>query len=116
MSLNDSQEKFANEALTAHNSYRKMHGADPLTLNPDLNLLAQSHAIQLAKAGSLIHSSNSYRALKLGENLAYMYDSRPRYYSGAEPSMNWYNEVKEHDYDGDFQRKSGHFTQVNTLE
>jgi uncharacterized protein YkwD len=112
MSLVDNQEQFADEALKAHNSYREKHGAEPLVLNNDLNSIAQAHACQLAMSGLLNHSTNVYNGQRLGENLAYSYDSRPRYYSGNEPTNAWYSEVNSHDFNEDWQSSSGHFTQV----
>lgn len=53
-----------------------MHGASPLTLNNELNGLAQQWANQLAtKIRGLVHSKQPYKNQYLGENLATMWDS-----------------------------------------
>jgi uncharacterized protein YkwD len=109
------QSLFINEALHVHNRCRKSHGSEPLVLNAELCRIAQSHALYLAKTKSLMHSTNTYRGQKLGENLAYSYDSRINYYPGETATMQWYNEIKDYDFNGDYQKGTGHFTQVNNF-
>jgi uncharacterized protein YkwD len=109
------QNAFINEALHIHNACRQKHGSEPLTLNAELCRIAQSHALYLARTKSLMHSTNTYRAQKLGENLAYSYDSRLSYYPGETATMQWYNEIKDYNFDGDYQKGTGHFTQVSRL-
>jgi uncharacterized protein YkwD len=106
------QNTFINEALHIHNACRKKHASEPLALNAELCRIAQSHALYLAKTKSLMHSTNTYRGQKLGENLAYSYDSRLNYYPGETATMQWYNEIKDYNFDGDYQKGTGHFTQV----
>jgi uncharacterized protein YkwD len=68
------QPNFALSALDAHNKARRAHGVDDLTLNYDLNRIAQSYAQRLAATRSaLAPSFNRYRGIQLGENLAISY-------------------------------------------
>jgi uncharacterized protein YkwD len=64
-SFTTDQREFQNQMLTAHNIYRSLHCAPPLTLDEDINRSAQKHAESLASANSLTHSESS----DLGENL-----------------------------------------------
>jgi len=47
---------FRQQALAAHNYYRRLHGAQPMILNSTINAIAQAYAEVLAGSG-------------LGENL-----------------------------------------------
>lgn len=59
---------FKNDALKAHNSYRKIHGAPQLKLSNKLTRNAQNWANQLAKKGYLQHENQNEE----GENIACM--------------------------------------------
>jgi len=61
------------------------------------------------------HSKNKYKGESLGENLAYSYDSRLDYYAGEKATMQWYDEIHDHNFNLDHQRGTGHFTQVGQL-
>ena len=64
---------FEDEALNAHNKYRAMHGAPPLTLNKDLCTMSKKWADHLAKTGKFEHSPSNmskYKGAPVGENLA----------------------------------------------
>lgn len=63
---------FAAEFLEAHNEYRMLHGAPPLTLDPNLNCSAQAWADNLLEIRTLKHSDTN-----LGENLYYKYSCPP---------------------------------------
>ena len=112
VTLNEMQNRFINESLHSHNSCRRKHDAEPLILNAELCRIAQAYAVYLADIKSLVHSTNTYRNQKMGENLAYNYDSRLNYYPGETATMQWYNEIKDYNFAGDYQKGTGHFTQV----
>ena len=62
---------FEEDALEAHNKYRAMHGAPPLTLNRDLCDMSREWAEQNAINGTFEHSSDvTYKGAPVGENLA----------------------------------------------
>lgn len=75
-------------------------------------MIAQGYAEKLAKMNKMVHSKNKYKDEKIGENLAYSYDSRLDFYSGEKASMQWYDEIKMHNFNLDYQKGTGHFTQV----
>ena len=102
-------EEFANEALIAHNIYREKHHVPPVTLNREICLLAQKHANIMALNEDFLHSHNSYKGEELAENL-FMFTGNK--ISGENMVETWYNEGKDYDYNGDFQKGSGHFTQI----
>ncbi len=102
-------EEFAKEALNAHNIYREKHHVPPVTLNSEICLLAQKHANIMALNEDFLHSHNSYKGEELAENL-FMFTGNK--ISGENMVETWYNEGKDYDYNGDFQKGSGHFTQI----
>ena len=106
---NSDYSQFCLEALDAHNKYRNIHHVGPLKLNKDLCRIAENYARQLTNMGYLQHSENCYKGDTLGENLFYCYGQDP---SGAEVTKNWYGEVKNHNYSGDWKSNTGHFTQI----
>ncbi|CAH0392347.1 unnamed protein product [Bemisia tabaci] len=100
-------DQFADEVLAAHNHYRAAHGVPPLTLDEDLNALAQDWAVHLTQLGHMEHRDSEY-----GENVYYFWSSDPDYpVSGNDPVDSWYNEVKQYTY-GTEGSGTGHFTQV----
>lgn len=110
-----STSQFIKEALDAHNVYRKKHGVDALRHNPELSKIAQNYAEYIASLGQLKHSTNTHQGQKLGENLAFFYDSRMNHYPGDKAVEQWYSEIKDYRY-RDYQPGTGHFTQVLNLE
>lgn len=102
-------DNFCNEALQAHNNYRKKHHADPLKLNKELCKIAQNYANHLANVGRLQHSDNTYHNKSIGENL---YSCSGKEATENSVTNSWYSEIKNYDYNGDFSDNSGHFTQV----
>ena len=56
---------FEEEALQAHNEYRKIHDAPPMTLDSSMSQDAAAYAQRLANMNTLQHSSSND-----GENLA----------------------------------------------
>ena len=79
-------DKFAQDALEAHNQYRKHHGIPPLELNQDLVDMAQRWADQLAVEDRLRHTKPNDRVFRgepTGENIAMKMDSRVDDYKGS---------------------------------
>ena len=103
-------ETFRQQALTTHNTLRQEHDSAALTLDGDLNDLAQDWAQQLAVAGKMRHRPNN----KYGENIYYSWSSRPNHdVNGMTPVQSWYDEVKKYNFnEPGFSMQTGHFTQV----
>lgn len=110
--FSEMQNRFISEALTCHNKCRQKHGVPDLTHNPELSMIAQGYAEKLAKMNKMIHSTNKYADEKIGENLAYSYDSQLNFYPGQKATMQWYDEIKMHNFNLDYQKGTGHFTQL----
>lgn len=104
-------DKFCLEALNAHNYYRRIHHARPLTINKQLSKIADSYSKRLAYTiRGLQHSSNRYNNEPLGENLYYCYGKEP---TGNMTTKNWYDEIEDYDFNSDWGCSGcGHFTQV----
>ena len=85
---------FLEEALLAHNELRIKHNSPPLTLNPILSTLAQTHAKNLAKEGKLIHSNNTMKDKNIGENLF----MNTKNCSGEEVTSFWYKGYNKYDF------------------
>ena len=106
---NSAFNEFCQEALDAHNKYRKIHHVEPLILNKEICKIAESYAKHLANLGHLEHSDNCYKEDTLGENLYCCFGHKA---SGEEVSKNWYDENKKYNYNGDWKSGTGHFTQM----
>ncbi|CAF1397168.1 unnamed protein product, partial [Didymodactylos carnosus] len=104
--------KFSIEALMSHNQYRIQHGAAPLASNEYLSKAATDWAKELAKMNQLKHSPDQWRRYQgsvLGENLAYFIGPLLK---GERMTDMWYREEKNHDFGGDLQENSLHFSQL----
>lgn len=100
--------QFERDFVSAHNSYRKKHGAPPLQLSRELCRSAQQWADHLLSIRTLKHSGSDH-----GENLYYKYSSSTRELPGQEPVDSWYDEIKNYDFGRPgFRSNTGHFTQV----
>ncbi|KAG8447382.1 hypothetical protein GDO86_014740, partial [Hymenochirus boettgeri] len=100
--------QFEQDFLSAHNTYRRKHGASPLQLNRDLCQSAQEWANHLLSIRTLKHSRGD-----TGENLYYKYSSSTKELPGYEPVDSWYDEIKNYDFGRPgFRSNTGHFTQV----
>merc|ERR1712055_148419 len=75
--------KFRQDSLAAHNTYRARHGVPALKLNDELNALAQEWANQLIHLDNLEHSNNN----NIGE-------------------------IKDYTFGNEGGQGTGHFTQV----
>ncbi|XP_056603219.1 uncharacterized protein glipr2 [Triplophysa dalaica] len=99
---------FETEFLHTHNSYRKQHGAPPLTINRNLCRSAQAWAQHLLSIRTLKHSKEEY-----GENLYYAWSSANTKLTGPEAVESWYKEIKDYNFSRPgFSSQTGHFTQV----
>ena len=115
---NDCNAEFNAAALEAHNTYRALHQAPPLTLDPKITSVATDYSQKLAfEINSLVHSSSS----GYGENLAWI--------SGGSTSNNncadlarkfvkmWYDEVAFYDYNNPgFSSRKNYFLIFYLLE
>lgn len=100
---------FCIEALQSHNKYRNIHHSPPLKLNKDICNIAQNYADYLANNNIMEHSSNKYNNEPLGENLFMCYGLEA---TGEYATKSWYDEIKSHNFNKDYQDGTGHFTQV----
>ena len=100
---------FCIEALQSHNKYRNLHHVPPLKLNKEICEIAQNYAENLANKNILIHSDNEYKGESLGENI---FMCKGKEATGEYATKSWYDEIKTHNFNGDFQNDTGHFTQV----
>ena len=82
MTTNEAQTRFINEALAAHNEYRKLHGVSPLLHNAELSKMAQDWATSIASRNKLQHSTNKYKNDNLGENVAMWFMTGADFYDG----------------------------------
>lgn len=108
---------FQEEALKAHNEYRQKHHSPILTLNNDLNRIAQNYANKISKINSLDHSNNEYKGEPLGENIYMCQGMEP---TGTDMTKAWYDEINKYIFNSKkFISGTGHFTQIvwkNTKE
>ncbi|XP_068724150.1 uncharacterized protein [Montipora capricornis] len=110
-----SDSDFEQEALNAHNKYRKVHGVPEMTLDRALSNQAKAYAQKIANMGQLVHSSQAERGQSVGENLAYACSSNGVPLTGESTTKMWYDEVCKPGYDfnnGGFSGGTAHFTQV----
>ena len=68
--IDKTQELFINEALKAHNEFRKKHFVAPLKHNRELSRIAQNWAEKVAAKNKLLASGNTYNSQHLGENIS----------------------------------------------
>ncbi|XP_065724862.2 Golgi-associated plant pathogenesis-related protein 1-like [Drosophila suzukii] len=96
---------FEQQVLNAHNYYRAMHNAPPLTLNPKLSQLASNWAYKLMAKNRMEHSHNGY-----GENVYWAPLSKQE---GKDAVKAWYNEISLYNWNyPSFSKQTGHFTQL----
>ena len=105
-------EEIRRESLEVHNQLRAKHHAGPLTLNDDLNNIAQKYAQYLADNELFEHSNNDFKGDYMGENLFTCYGMK---LTGKLMTQEWYNEIKDYDFATGKSVNGnaiGHFTQV----
>ena len=101
--------KFALEALEVHNKYRAKHHSPPLTLNKELCKIAQDYSEKLLQNNAVKYSFGKFKGNDMGENIFMCQGSEA---TGEMATNDWYNEIKNHDFKKDFQKDTGHFTQI----
>ncbi|CAF0948007.1 unnamed protein product [Didymodactylos carnosus] len=107
-----SQIKFQQDALNKHNEYRRKHCVPSLTLNANLNSIAQRYAEYLAQNNKFEHSDPKSRN-GAGENLYFFSTTGTLNVNGADAVVSWYNEIKYYNFNKPgFSSQTGHFTQV----
>lgn len=101
-------ESFKKEFLEAHNSYRALHKAPPLTYNDALNEAAQKWADECLEKMTLGHSKTDD-----GENVFCKQSTGKIELTGKEAVDSWYSEIKDYTFGkAGSQPGTGHFTQV----
>ncbi|CAG7718729.1 unnamed protein product [Allacma fusca] len=102
---NTTDRKFIQEALEEHNKLRAKHGIGPVSVDEDLNNVAQAWANRLLQKGKMEHSTNGF-----GENVFWASGGS---INGAKPCQAWYSEIKDFDFNRiDHTPGTGHFTQL----
>ena len=101
--------KFDLEALEAHNKYRAKHHVPPLKLSKDLCKIAQEYSKKLLQNNAVKYSFGKYKGNDMGENIFMCQGCEA---NGEMATNDWYNEAKVHDFKKDFQKDTGHFTQI----
>ncbi|XP_031554588.1 Golgi-associated plant pathogenesis-related protein 1-like [Actinia tenebrosa] len=103
---------YAQETLEAHNTYRKIHDAQPLSLSNDLSSSAARYARKLAGMGYLKHSPRNSRP-GVGENLIYRCSSRGDPLPPSQAVKELYDEICVYDFRRPgYAMATGHFTQL----
>ena len=102
--------EFQNDALFAHNLYRKIHGVPPLSLNFRLSQLALRRATELATADELSVKQNVFDGEQVGENVGSV-DGFPSY-NGISATQLWYSVVNKFDEEGETSSEGASFTQM----
>ena len=101
--------KFALEALEAHNRYRAKHHSPPLALNKELCKIAQDYSEKLLQNNAVKYSFGKFKGNDMGENIFMCQGSEA---TGEMATNDWYNKIKNHNFKKDFQKDTGHFTQI----
>jgi uncharacterized protein YkwD len=103
--------QFDLEALEAHNKYREIHHSPPLILNKELCNIASNYAQKLLQNnnGTIVYSFGKYKGNDMGENIFMCQGTEV---TGEMATNDWYNEEKSYNYKKDYQKSSGHFTQI----
>uniref|UniRef100_A0A095ARE8 Golgi-associated plant pathogenesis-related protein 1 n=1 Tax=Schistosoma haematobium TaxID=6185 RepID=A0A095ARE8_SCHHA len=87
---------------------RALHGCPKISYDSKLASDSQKWAEHLASTNCMQHS----KADGYGENLAFQMSTAGASLNGREATRNWYDEIKQHDFNGQNQPGTGHFTQV----
>jgi uncharacterized protein YkwD len=102
---NTTPPQFIEEALEEHNRLRAKHGIGPMTIDEDLNNVAQAWANKLLQKGKMEHSTNGF-----GENVFWASGGS---INGVKPCQAWYSEIKDFNFKRiDHTPGTGHFTQL----
>ncbi|KAH8412941.1 hypothetical protein KR009_006912 [Drosophila setifemur] len=97
---------FLKEVFNTTNKFRGMHGCPALTINAELNRVAQEWANRLRDKNVMEHRPNP----KYGENI---FLSGGMDVTGDLPVEMWYREINSYDFQkAQFAPTAGHFTQL----
>lgn len=105
---------FLKELLESINTFRARHGAEPLTLDPDLVTEAKSRA-QVASTYNMLDENHQGKKPEYGENMSWQASGSDQPASTTGASSSWYAEIVDYDFtaaDGYAGRTVGHFTQL----
>ncbi|CAF4167454.1 unnamed protein product, partial [Adineta steineri] len=107
-------EDYRQQELDQHNFLPKKHRVPPLTLNSELNDIAQKYAEKLAATEILQHSGSEFHGDPMGENIYRIgSSSHLLYHNGGVAAASWYKEIQHYNYsDPGFKFGIRHFTQL----
>jgi len=104
------QDEFMQDAVMAHNLYRRIHGVPPIKLNVKLSEVALNRAKELAKLGSLNVKQNAMDGKNLGETVGSVGGFAS--YNGISATQLWYSVVSKFDEEGEMSAEGASFTQI----
>ncbi|XP_052737388.1 uncharacterized protein LOC112043280 isoform X1 [Bicyclus anynana] len=101
---------FENEALEAHNEYRREHGTPPLVLNKEISKISQKWAEELARNDNMSYSVNQ----TYGESVYCGWSPDPNVKIRAKDCVDrWYSEINDYSFGKEPDvLNCGHFTQI----
>ena len=95
------------------NELRAKHGVDPLSVDSEIEKIAQSHVEKLASNNMFELSGAKFNEEELGENLYLMMSSGDPTFTGIDVANHWYEEGSKYDFNNPgYVEKQGHFTQI----
>ncbi|MFP2927446.1 CAP family protein [Pyxidicoccus sp. 3LG] len=105
------QQVYQKSALALHNSYRAKHGSPAMTMDNNLNAIAEKCAVYYAQKQTIDHSCPYKNGA--GENLVGGKGTWSQQdFASMGPKM-WYDEVAAYNFaQPGFSMATGHFTQV----
>jgi glioma pathogenesis-related protein 2 len=105
------QQAYQILARDLHNQYRAKHGSPAMTLDNNLNALAEKCAVYYAQKKTIDHSCPYKNGA--GENLVGGAGTWTQSQFAQMSTKMWYDEVSAYDYNNPgFSMATGHFTQV----
>ena len=78
-------------------------------MNKDLCKIAKDYAEKILQSNSVTYSFGKYKGNDMGENI---FTCQGTEATGEMATNDWYNEAKIHDFKKDWQKDTGHFTQM----
>lgn len=102
--------EFEQDALMAHNLYRRIHGVSPLKLNHALSRMALKRAKDLAINGKLNVKQIMFNESTLGETVGVVDGFSS--YNGISATQLWYSVVNKFDEEGESSNEGASFTQM----
>jgi len=102
--------EFAQQALMAHNAYRRIHGVPDLTLNSELTHIATTRAHEMANVGTLTVKTMTFQNQSLGESVGAVGGFLS--YNGLSATELWYSVLPSFDSEGEASKEGASFTQM----